>query len=311
MALRGLDRKGFGCGDVDRVSHVFRDGRLVRIGATFRRHFHSLVAVPSSTPTLQLPLPTSSTFAFLHTTRYILREHINTQAPLLRINHEMPPSAGTYTTIPRVGSRRLTWSTGATQDTPLAPSVEKAYYRKCIELKRRLNEVEASNDEAKKKRMRLDRAIMKMRLERAFLLDELRKRMDVNIDGSDGSGDEELERPPPDRPHRDKRRRQQAPQPTAPSTGTFQAYAPAQQRTGSDPSLATIPGGAGPVADDGRYAHMEPGTPQASGSAPLPHGSPYGQPPTGMPSGAVHHTNGASYEDEATGEPVNGDAATN
>ena len=74
--------------------------------------------------------------------------------------------------------------------TPLAPSVEKAYYRKCIELKRRLNEVEAANDELKVKRLCLDRGIMKMRLERAFLLDELRKRMEHNGDGSEGSGED-------------------------------------------------------------------------------------------------------------------------
>lgn len=74
--------------------------------------------------------------------------------------------------------------------TPLAPSVEKAYYRKCIELKRRLNEVETANDEAKIRRVRLDRGIMKMRVERAFLLDELRKRMDYTGAGSDGSGEE-------------------------------------------------------------------------------------------------------------------------
>ena len=78
----------------------------------------------------------------------------------------------------------------ATARSPLAPSVEKAYYRKCIELKRRLNEVEGANDELKIRRVRLDRGIMKMRLERAFLLDELRKRMDYNVDGSDGSGQE-------------------------------------------------------------------------------------------------------------------------
>lgn len=78
----------------------------------------------------------------------------------------------------------------STAMTPLAPSVEKAYYRKCIELKRRLNEVEGANDEAKIRRVRLDRGIMKMRLERAFLLDELRKRMEYNVDGSEGSGQE-------------------------------------------------------------------------------------------------------------------------
>ena len=78
------------------------------------------------------------------------------------------------------------------QGTPLAPSVEKAYYRKCIQLKRRLNEVEAANEEARIRRARLDRAIMKMRLERAFLLEQLQRRMEVSgqIEGSEGSGSE-------------------------------------------------------------------------------------------------------------------------
>ncbi|KAM0701739.1 hypothetical protein Q7P35_010648 [Cladosporium inversicolor] len=74
--------------------------------------------------------------------------------------------------------------------TPLAPSVEKAYYRKCIQLKRRLNEVEAANEEARTRRVRLDRAIMKMRLERAFLLEQLSKRVEPNVEGSDASGEE-------------------------------------------------------------------------------------------------------------------------
>lgn len=78
----------------------------------------------------------------------------------------------------------------STAATPLAPSVEKAYYRKCIQLKRRLNEVEAANDEAKVRRVRLDRSIMKMRLERAFLLEQLSKRMENNADDSEGSAEE-------------------------------------------------------------------------------------------------------------------------
>ncbi|KAM0716507.1 hypothetical protein Q7P37_007952 [Cladosporium fusiforme] len=94
--------------------------------------------------------------------------------------------------------------------TPLAPSVEKAYYRKCIQLKRRLNEVAAANEEARIRRVRLDRAIMKMRLERAFLLEQLSKRVEPNIEGSDASDDEgAVGTPPADRPHRDKRRRTQ------------------------------------------------------------------------------------------------------
>lgn len=58
--------------------------------------------------------------------------------------------------------------------------MEKAYYRKCIELKRRLNDVEEANEAARLRKLRLNRAIMKMRLERAFLLDQLAKRMEID-----------------------------------------------------------------------------------------------------------------------------------
>lgn len=75
----------------------------------------------------------------------------------------------------------------ATLNSPLAPSVEKAYYRKCIELKRRLNEVEEANDGARLRRARLDRAILKLRLERAFLLEQLERR----TSGVDKEGEEE------------------------------------------------------------------------------------------------------------------------
>ncbi|KAJ9622662.1 hypothetical protein H2203_006312 [Taxawa tesnikishii (nom. ined.)] len=93
-------------------------------------------------------------------------------------------------------------------NTPLAPSVEKAYYRKCIELKRRLNEVEEANDAARLRKLRLNRAIMKMRLERAFLLEQLAKRMDHSGDGSDRDSS-----PPPtpqaEKPYRPKRQNRQ------------------------------------------------------------------------------------------------------
>ncbi|GAM87247.1 hypothetical protein ANO11243_052690 [Dothideomycetidae sp. 11243] len=85
-----------------------------------------------------------------------------------------------------------------TANTPLAPSVEKAYYRKCIELKRRLNEVEDANDAARLRRARLDRAILKMRLERAFLLEQLGRRAAGTADPAD-----EAER---ERERRDERR---------------------------------------------------------------------------------------------------------
>ncbi|GIZ45193.1 hypothetical protein CKM354_000837300 [Cercospora kikuchii] len=203
--------------------------------------------------------------------------------------------------------------------TPLAPSVEKAYYRKCIQLKRRLNEVESANDDLKIRRMRLDRSIMKMRLERAFLLDELRKRAEPNIDGSDGSGDEGMQTPPPDRPYRDKRRRQQSsshgPGAAAPSN-TFQhvQYAPPGAGMSTEPQttaptpLVQGPNGqmvhANAMLEDGRFAYVDPAparTLPSQGSAPaLPHGSPYGPPPTGIPSG-TSQANG-----EAGGETAEG-----
>jgi len=80
---------------------------------------------------------------------------------------------------------------GVTPNTPLAPSVEAAYYRKCLELKRRLNEIETHNDAARSRRARIERAVMSLRLERSILLDAIRKRMaDANVDGSEESGDE-------------------------------------------------------------------------------------------------------------------------
>ncbi|KAI9659481.1 MAG: hypothetical protein M1821_001739 [Bathelium mastoideum] len=106
-------------------------------------------------------------------------------------------------------------SAGSTQNTPLPPSVEKAYYRKCIELKRRINEVEESNDAYRLRKIRLNRAILKMRLERAFLLEQIQKRMDYNADDSDQSAS-----PPPtpqDKPMRSKRSHRKASPDNAPN----------------------------------------------------------------------------------------------
>ena len=79
---------------------------------------------------------------------------------------------------------------------PLPPSVEKAYRKKCIELKRRMTEVEESNDAFRIRKARLMRGIRKMRLERAYLLEILGKRMKKNgssIDGFQQAYDEESE----------------------------------------------------------------------------------------------------------------------
>lgn len=70
---------------------------------------------------------------------------------------------------------------------PLPPSVEEAYRRKCIQLKQRMNEVEEANDASRQRIVRMERSIQKMRLERAFLLEQLSKRTSTNVEDSDGS----------------------------------------------------------------------------------------------------------------------------
>ncbi|KAK4146267.1 uncharacterized protein C8A04DRAFT_25773 [Dichotomopilus funicola] len=69
----------------------------------------------------------------------------------------------------------------------LPPSVEEAYRRKCIQLRQRTNEVEEANDAARLRLARLKRQVLKMRLERAFLLEQLAKRSSTNVEDSDGS----------------------------------------------------------------------------------------------------------------------------
>ena len=69
---------------------------------------------------------------------------------------------------------------------PLPPSVEEAYKKKCIELKRRMQDVEESNDVFRIRKARLARGIRKMRLERAYLLEMLGKRMKKNGSSVDG-----------------------------------------------------------------------------------------------------------------------------
>ncbi|CZT48674.1 uncharacterized protein RSE6_09410 [Rhynchosporium secalis] len=69
----------------------------------------------------------------------------------------------------------------------LPPSVEEAYKRKCIELKQRLNEVESANDAQRLRIERARRSVYKLRLERAFLLEQLAKRTSTNVEDSEGS----------------------------------------------------------------------------------------------------------------------------
>jgi len=69
----------------------------------------------------------------------------------------------------------------------LPPSVEEAYRRKCIQLRHRMKTVEESNDASRIRLLRMRRGIEKMRLERAFLLEQLAKRTSTNVEDSDGS----------------------------------------------------------------------------------------------------------------------------
>ncbi|EXF78019.1 HMG box protein [Colletotrichum fioriniae PJ7] len=69
----------------------------------------------------------------------------------------------------------------------LPPSVEEAYRRKCIQLKQRTGEVEEENDATRVRLARIRRQIEKLRMERAFLLEQLAKRTSANVEDSDGS----------------------------------------------------------------------------------------------------------------------------
>ncbi|KAF1731549.1 hypothetical protein CRV24_007735 [Beauveria bassiana] len=86
----------------------------------------------------------------------------------------------------------------------MAPqTVEEAYRRKCVQLKNRTNEVEEANDAARLRLTRIKRQVEKLRIERAFLLEQLSKRTSANVEDSEGSPS-----PPPtpkDKPLRIKR----------------------------------------------------------------------------------------------------------
>lgn len=194
----------------------------------------------------------------------------------------------------------------------------------------------------KVKRARLERGIMKMRLERAFLLEQLGRRMECNVDGSDGSSDEDaVGTPPLDRPHRDKRRRPTqaasgAPPPPplhasspygashTPAAAAAAAVAvglpppPMFQRLPSDPAQQQQQhhqhqGGyfAPPdiaalraqhsVASGHLSSALPPPPPGYSHPPPpqLPHGSPYGGAPVGVPGATAQHVNGMTLDGAA------------
>lgn len=77
--------------------------------------------------------------------------------------------------------------------SPLGPapalpnSVENSYRIKCLELKKRIREIEDTNDVLVLRIQRSRRGIQRARLERAFLLQALEDRTDARVDDSEGS----------------------------------------------------------------------------------------------------------------------------
>ncbi len=65
------------------------------------------------------------------------------------------------------------------KNAPLAPSQELAYRKKCIALKRRLMEVESSNDATRRRISQEKDHVQKMRLMRAILLNHLKTIMET------------------------------------------------------------------------------------------------------------------------------------
>ncbi len=63
------------------------------------------------------------------------------------------------------------------RNAPLAPTQELAYRKKCIQLKRRLAEIEANNDSTRKRILQETEHVQKMRLLRAILLNHLKEVM--------------------------------------------------------------------------------------------------------------------------------------
>ncbi|KAK9245021.1 hypothetical protein V1506DRAFT_554268 [Lipomyces tetrasporus] len=89
---------------------------------------------------------------------------------------------------------------------PSIPQSEEIKYRqKCKDLKKRIREIEEQNDVLTLRLARSKRAVQRMRLERAFLLEKLEERTFLKVDDSEGSPS-----PPPSPPriHSRHRRRE-------------------------------------------------------------------------------------------------------
>jgi solute carrier family 25 phosphate transporter 3 len=64
-------------------------------------------------------------------------------------------------------------TTSNNHNTPNPPSIELAYKKKCIQLKKRLNEIEAENELVRARNKRAKLYVAKMRLETCIMLERL------------------------------------------------------------------------------------------------------------------------------------------
>jgi hypothetical protein len=175
-------------------------------------------------------------------------------------------------------------ATRAVSSKDLPPSVEGAYYRKCIDLRRRITDIEENNDGTRLRITRLNRGIQKMRLERAFLLEQLNKHMEYNVDDSDRSSS-----PPPtptDKPLRSKRSHNR--KGTPPLGGSTEGGANERIGMGAEGrlGLGTLPHSMNPMSSaqstpdpSGRPQNSYFGTIGAA-TATSPHAAVNGVPPT-------------------------------
>ncbi|KAA8907331.1 hypothetical protein FN846DRAFT_889888 [Sphaerosporella brunnea] len=178
----------------------------------------------------------------------------------------------------------------------LPASVEESYRQKCKEIKKRILEIETSNELLTSRIQRARRAIQRMRLERAFLLEQLEKRTDVRVSDSDGSPS-----PPPtpsQKPLRVKRPRKDAPPVDSP------------MRQGSEsPGPRDILGsrsGAGAAADqDYPFVNQQfvPPDQQQAGLYMGGGSSSTGKTPKGGASGVGGNGSGRSYNYRSRGGP--------
>jgi hypothetical protein len=93
------------------------------------------------------------------------------------------------------------------ENSNLPPSIEAAYYKKAIELKKRVIEIESNNDVKRMNLQRVNRDVQKLRMERALLIEMIRNGMSkvAPEDGSEESDDSAPPTPPVVKPTRMKR----------------------------------------------------------------------------------------------------------